>query len=64
MKDEKRVTRETMDEKRRYEGKNEREHDVQVKGSVKIIPSSSVIVGIEGACEAGVGRVDAVAGVF
>jgi len=28
------------------------------------IPSSSLIVGIEGACEAGVGRVDTVAGVF
>lgn len=28
------------------------------------LPSSSLIVGIVGACEAGVGRVDAVAGVF
>ena len=31
---------------------------------LRIVPSSSLIVGIVGACEAGVGRVDAVAGVF
>ena len=29
-----------------------------------MVPSSSLIVGIVGACEAGVGSVDAVAGVF
>jgi hypothetical protein len=28
------------------------------------LPSSSLIVGIEGACDAGVGRVETVAGVF
>jgi hypothetical protein len=39
-------------------------HEIHLKESVRIIPSSSVIVGIEGAWEAGVGRVDAVAGVF
>jgi hypothetical protein len=39
-------------------------HETCLKESVRIIPSSSVIVGIEGAWEAGVGRVDAVAGVF
>jgi hypothetical protein len=64
MKEEKRVTRKKMNEKEPTKEKNERKHDDQVKGSVGIIPSSSVIVGIEGACEAGVGRVDAVAGVF
>src|ERR1700685_240231 len=35
-----------------------------LKQDLRMVPSSSLIVGIVGACEAGVGSVDAVAGVF
>jgi len=47
------------------QGKSSKKEEKK-KSNIKTwnIPSSSLIVGIEGACEAGVGRVDTVAGVF